>query len=163
MRYPVAIDDDIEDDIDISAPVTRSFGGGGGSGGSRDDIFIYVILAVIGGIALGWVVHEFMQRSKRRGGWNRGWGDGGRWGRHRFAPHGDDFFRMRTHRRGVMPYQTKREYYNELDSNHINDIHDVIPRQRMTPLSPGYPAYTEKWNVYRDAYGDIVDVGAGDF
>ena len=58
---------------------------------------------------------------------------------------------------------TRRDYYDDIDSNHIRDLHQVIPERRMTPLSPGYPAYVEKWNVYRDATGGIVDLGAGDF
>ena len=58
---------------------------------------------------------------------------------------------------------TRRDYYDDLESNHIKDIHRIIPQRRLTPLSPGYPSYVEKWNVYRDAMGDIVDAGAGDF
>ena len=157
--------DDVDDDIDISAPLSspaaRTFSG------ADDTTFLYVIIAVIGGIALGWVIHEFMQKGlgRRRGGWG---GHRGGWGRNRFAPHGDDFNMMnqyRTRRRGgPMPADyTRRDYYDDIDSNHIRDLHQVIPERRMTPLSPGYPAYVEKWNVYRDATGGIVDLGAGDY
>ena len=157
----MAIEDDV-DDIDISAPLSspasRSYG-------SDDTTFLYVIIAVLGGIALGYVISEFMRKARGRGGWGHrgGWG-----GRHRFAPHGDDFNMMnqyRTRRRGgPMPADyTRRDYYDDIDSNHIRDLHQVIPERRMTPLSPGYPAYVEKWNVYRDATGGIVDLGAGDY
>jgi hypothetical protein len=163
--------DDI-DELDISVPVSSS----AAVSRTSDETMLFVILAVIGGIALGWVIGEFARKALRQGGWNRGryWG-----GRESFAPWGDDFRMMR---RGVWSHEgpkgrwrggrsrrqfpadyTRRDYYEDLESNHIRDIHQVIPQYRMTPLSPGYPAYVEKWNVYRDATGGIVDVGAGDF
>ena len=133
-------DDDI-DDLDISVPTSSPAAYGGGEGRtSSDDTFLFVLIAIIGGIALGWAISEFMRKARGRGGWNRGRGRGGfnRW--NKFAPWGDDFRMMQRYRRrprygGPMPADyTRRDYYSDLESNHIRDIHEVIPRRRMTPL-----------------------------